>query len=176
MKLTQSQRADLLAQFFISKATAALGLREKLDDAKEMLQAYEDELASWPELPPPVYGPDVRALADSFRSDVPVPLTEEQKRKVSNYPEAVKLKESLDDLTDKQKRVLGIHVAVRNPENIDFSKYPTPPGYTVVSEEDCKCPARNGWLLFEGGYWKPTHATSVVKSWTYLRPLRKDEK
>ena len=156
MKLTQSQRADLLAQFFTSKATAVSSLREELDGAKEMLQAYEDELASWPELPPPAYGPDVRALADSFRSDVPVPPTEEQAQKLKNLPPTGK--------------------PLRNPENIDFSKYPIPPGYTVASDEDCECPVRDGWLLFTSCGWKATHALTVAKSWTYLRPLRKGEK
>lgn len=157
MKLTQSQRADLLAQFFSARATACLPVSEKMKDAKEMLQAYEDELASWPELPPPVYGPGAQQMADSFRSDVPVPLTDEQARKLRNLPATSK--------------------PFHNPENVDFTKYPIPPGYTVASEEDAKIGACPDWLLWTSNLgWMQVSTPTIFREWTYLRPLRKDEK
>lgn len=166
MKLTQSQRADLLAQFFSARATACLPVSEKMNDAKEMLQAYEDELASWPE---PVHAVEERARAMAYVSDVPSPLTEEQaaahNRRFSRFMEN-------PPATSKP---------LRNPENIDFSKYPIPPEYTVASEEDCKEASAHipaGWCQFTGlGWYKfKTSYTKPHDNWTYLRPLRKGEK
>ena len=58
MKLTQSQRADLLAQLFVSRSSACAPVRDKLSYAKEMLEAYEAELATWREPTPAMYGPN----------------------------------------------------------------------------------------------------------------------
>lgn len=83
VKLTQSQRADMLAKFFAAKAMACIPVSEKMEAAKQMLQAYEDELASWPE---PAHAVKERARAMDYVSDVPVPLTEEQAQKLKKLP------------------------------------------------------------------------------------------
>ena len=58
MKLTQSQRADVLAQFIAARATASRLTEGVMCDAKEMLEAYEAELATWREPTPAMYGPN----------------------------------------------------------------------------------------------------------------------
>lgn len=81
------------------------------------------------------------------------------------------IKISQEDADKIREAAAKIKLPVRNPEGIDFSLHPIPPGYTVASKEDCKeagecTPA--GWCQFSG--------TKLHDNWTYLRPLRDGEK
>lgn len=64
---------------------------------------------------------------------------------------------------------------LRNPENIDFQKYPIPKGYRVVTEEDVKNTRFQGneWMMYvHGDGWIRTSPhLSVVGWWTYLCPI-----
>lgn len=64
---------------------------------------------------------------------------------------------------------------VRNPEGIDFNKYPPPPGYVVVSEMDMR--ERHsipiGWKYFFAGWQNASskiYPGMLQRNWTYLRP------
>ena len=64
---------------------------------------------------------------------------------------------------------------IRNPENINFAKYPIPEGYVVASEEDCKGWVKGDWMVFSGGRWGrmslPIINRTAVGGWTYIRPI-----
>jgi len=95
---------------------------------------------------------------------------------------AIGLQSTLHEPADKTGWIQVIDPAsatptapIRNPENIDFNKYPIPPGYVVASEEDCEN-AKDcfGWMFFYDNEWILIDHGSreyIRKTWTYLRPF-----
>ena len=85
----------------------------------------------------------------------------------------------LDMLSNEQRGLLGL-IPIRNPENIDFKKYPIPSGYTVASEKDCRGEVQEDWMAATSFGWIPMNKPLAIrKAWadrTYLRPLREDER
>jgi len=70
---------------------------------------------------------------------------------------------------------------IRNPEGIDFVKYPIPDGHVVASEEDCKGGVQEHWMVHtESRGWltvdNPLVCRTAHNEYTYLRPIRADEK
>jgi len=174
VKLTQAQRAEMFAQLLVAKATAALSVKDKVLDAKELLEAYEAELATWPDPEPAKYGPVASTMAEGFRSEDPVPLTGDQAKTLRNLPD------QLDLLPENKRRALGLETHVRNPERIDFNAYPIPPGYTVASDADCMRGVQDDWMVYseELGWmsFDSPITSRTAHNWTYLRPLREGEK
>lgn len=65
---------------------------------------------------------------------------------------------------------------IRNPENIDFKKYPIPEGYRVVTEEDIR--ANRGmdsrhWIFVSKSFggWRAVKNTGWARDCTYLCPV-----
>lgn len=70
--------------------------------------------------------------------------------------------------------------AVRNPEGIDFKRFPIPKGYTVASEKDISSSGKTlpSWKMFcDQSCWDHCAEGMPFRAyWTYLRPLRRGEK
>lgn len=146
MKLSNQQKLQWM-EVFVGLAADNLGTpSDRLNWAAKALNDLEKLVANWPDDEQPKYGP------------VTVDMT----------PKEGGIMMCGHDFPD----------GVRNPERINFNTYPIPPGYTVASEKDCDrhCSGVD-WLLFNAEKkWSRTHGGNIVHHWTYLRPVRADEK